>query len=335
VTEHDSTPGGRPLLAYAALVVVYLVWGSTYLAIRVGVRDLPPLSMAGLRYLSAGLLLYPLAIRTGGPAVKRTDRPGPRQWLGAAVVGGLLLVMGNGGVSVAEQTLDSGLAAVLVATVPLWMLLFAWPIDGVRPTRRTLGALGLGLVGVAVLVGAGSGAGHVTGVVIVLGAACAWGLGSVLAGHLLLPRRALVAAAIEMVAAGVMLLVVGAVHGDAGRIGWSDVSAGSWLALLYLIGPGSVLAFTAYGYALAHLPLSTVSTYAYVNPVVAVALGVALLGEALTAYEAAGTVLIVASVVLTLRRPGPDRGARSTEAAPETAPRRTASRAPRDRQRTP
>src|SRR3954454_24906722 len=275
MTERDSTSGGRrPLLAYAALVVVYLVWGSTYLAIRVGVRDLPPLGMAGLPSLSAGLLLYPLAVRTGGPGLRRTDRPGPRQWLGAAGGGGVLLVMGNGGVSIAEQTLDSGLAAVLVATVPLWMVLFAWPIDGDRPTRRTLGALGLGLVGVAVLVGAGSGAGHAAGVLIVLGAACAWGLGSVLAGHLLLPRRALVAAAIEMVAAGVMLLVVGAVNGDAGRIRWSEVSAGSWLALLYLIGPGSVLAFTAYGYALAHLPLSTVSTYAYVNPVVAVALGV-------------------------------------------------------------
>jgi drug/metabolite transporter (DMT)-like permease len=328
VTQHDNSSGARPVLAYAALVVVYLVWGSTYLAIRVGVRDLPPLSMAGLRYLSAGLLLYPLAIRTGGPALQRTDRPGRRQWLGAALVGGLLLVLGNGGVSVAEQTLDSGLAAVLVATVPLWMLLFAWPIDGVRPTRRTLGALGLGLVGVAVLVGAGSAGGHVTGVVIVLGAACAWGLGSVLAGHLLLPRRALVAAAIEMVAAGVMLLVIGAVQGHSGRIRWSEVSAGGWLALLWLIGPGSVLAFTAYGYALAHLPLSTVSTYAYVNPVVAVALGVALLGEALTLSEAVGTVLIVTSVVLTLRRRGRDSRARSSGPGPSRAPQRTASRPP-------
>ena len=320
MTERDTTPSGRPLLAYAALVVVYLVWGSTYLAIRVGVRDLPPLSMAGLRYLSAGLLLYPIAVRSGGLALRRTDRPGRRQWLGAAVVGGLLLVMGNGGVSIAEQTLDSGLAAVLVATVPLWMLLFAWPIDGVRPTRRALGALGLGLVGVAVLVGAGTGAGHVTGVLIVLGAACAWGLGSVLAGHLLLPRRALVAAAIEMVTAGVMLLVIAGVRGDAARIDWSGVSAGSWFALLYLIGPGSVLAFTAYGYALAHLPLPTVSTYAYVNPVVAVALGVVLLGERLTASEAVGTVLIVASVVLTLRRRTPAPKARDVASAGRAVP---------------
>ncbi len=316
MTERDSTPGDRPLLAYAALVVVYLVWGSTYLAIRVGVRDLPPLTMAGLRYLSAGLLLYPLALRTGGPALQRTDRPGRRQWLGAAVVGGLLLVIGNGGLSIAEQSLDSGLAAVLVATVPLWMLLFAWPIDGVRPTRRALAALALGLVGVAVLVGAGSGAGQVTGVLVVLGAACAWGLGSVLAGHLLLPRRALVAAAIEMVAAGVMLLVIAGVHGDATRVGWSEVSAEGWLALLYLIGPGSVLAFTAYGYALAHLPLSTVSTYAYVNPVVAVVLGVALLGEALTTSEVVGTVLIVASVVVTLRRRRPTPDARELAPLP-------------------
>jgi drug/metabolite transporter (DMT)-like permease len=119
-----------------------------------------------------------------------------------------------------------------------------------------------------------------------------------------------------MVAAGVMLLVIAGVHGDATRVGWSEVSAEGWLALLYLIGPGSVLAFTAYGYALAHLPLSTVSTYAYVNPVVAVVLGVALLGEALTTSEVVGTVLIVASVVVTLRRRRPTPDARELAPLP-------------------
>jgi drug/metabolite transporter (DMT)-like permease len=309
----------RPL-AWGALVTVYVLWGSTYLAIRVGVRDLPPMTMAGLRYLTAGAVLYPIATRIGGgPSAggASTHRPGRRQWWGAALVGTLLLVLGNGGVSIGEQRLDSGFAAVLVATVPLWMVLFAWPIDGNRPTRRSLGGLGVGLIGVAVLAGADAGSGQLTDVVVVLGAACAWGLGSVLAHRLALPRRALVAAAMEMIVGGVVLLLVAAVRGEYGRIQWSHVPATGWLALLYLIGPGSLLGFTAYGYALARLPLATVSTYAYVNPVVAVVLGVAILGEPLTAYEVAGTVLVVASVVLTIRRPTTGRPA---SAQPVLAP---------------
>jgi drug/metabolite transporter (DMT)-like permease len=294
------------LLAWAALVVVYVVWGSTYLAIRVGVRELPPLTMAGLRYLTAGLLLYPIAVRTGGARLRATDKPRRRQWLGSALVGLLLLVIGNGGLSIGEQTLESGFAAVLVATVPLWMVLFAWPIDRDRPTKTAVGGLGIGLVGVVVLTGAGSpGSRQLTAVVIVLGASCAWGLGSVLAHRLALPRRVLVAVALEMIAGGVLLLIAAALRGEYGRMHWSQVPSSGWLALLYLIGPGSLLAFTAYGYALSHLPLATVSTYAYVNPVVAVVLGAAILGERLTAHQAMGTALIVASVVLTLHRHPP------------------------------
>jgi drug/metabolite transporter (DMT)-like permease len=283
------------------LVVVYVVWGSTYLAIRVGVRHLPPMTMAGTRYLIAGLLLYPVAVRTGGVSLRVTDQPGRRQWLGAGLVGLLLLVVGNGGLSIGEQSLDSGFAAVLVATVPLWMVLFAWPIDGSRPTARDVVGLGIGLAGVAVLAGAGAGSGHLTGVVVVLTAASAWGLGSVLSHRLALPRRALVGAALEMIVGGVLLLIAAAVRGEYHRLDWSQVPVSSWLAVLYLIGPGSLLAFTAYGYALSHLPLTTVSTYAYVNPVVAVLLGVVILGEDLTLSEVVGTVLVVASVTLTLQ----------------------------------
>jgi drug/metabolite transporter (DMT)-like permease len=298
-----DTARARPanLLAWAALVVVYVVWGSTYLAIRVGVRDLPPLTMAGVRYLAAGVLLYPIAIRTGGPIERRTDKPGRRQWLGAALVGLLLLVFGNGGLSIGERSLDSGYAAVVVATVPLWMVLLAWPIDRTRPTRRSLTALAIGLVGVAALAGASSSA-QLAGLAVVLGASAAWGLGSVLAHHLVLPRRALVAAAAEMIAGGALLLIAAAIHGDPSRIHWSQVPTSAWLALVYLIGPGSVLAFTAYGYALSHLPLATVSTYAYVNPVVAVLLGVTILGEPLTVVELIGIGLVITSVMLTLRR---------------------------------
>jgi drug/metabolite transporter (DMT)-like permease len=294
------------LLGWGALAVVYVVWGSTYLAIRVGVHGLPPLTMAGLRYLTAGLVLYPIAIRTGGGQSRTADRPGRRQWLSAAVVGLLLLVVGNGGLSIGEQALESGFAAVLVATVPLWMVVFAWPIDRARPTGKAVGGLGIGLVGVIVLTGAGSGSPHLKETALVLGSSCAWGLGSVLAHRLALPRRALVAAALEMIVGGVLLLIAATVRGEYARVEWSQVPSSGWLALLYLIGPGSLLAFTAYGYALSRLPLATVSTYAYVNPLVAVVLGVVLLDEHLTADQAAGTALIVASVALTLhatRRP--------------------------------
>ena len=317
------------VLAWSALLVVYLVWGSTYLAIRVGVRDLPPGIMAGVRYLIAGALLYPIAIRTGDAQTRAVDRPGRRQWIGCGIVGLLLLVMGNGGVSVAEQTIPSGLAALLVATVPLWMIVFAVPIQHERIRGNGVAGLVLGLIGVGVLAGGGLGGGSVTGVLIVLGASAAWGLGSVLGHRLALPRRALVAAAIEMLVGGVILLVAAAVGGEFAHVGWGDVHATSWLALAWLIVPGSILAFTAYGYALSHLPVSTVSTYAYVNPVVAVILGTALLQETFGPREIVGAVLVVASVALTLHKPremskDQDR-LPSTRAMEETATR-TATR---------
>jgi drug/metabolite transporter (DMT)-like permease len=139
------------LIGWAALVVVYLVWGSTYPAIRVSVRDLPPMTLAGIRYVAAGLLLYPIASRSGSAALRSSDAPRSRQWLAAALVGFLLLVLGNGGLSIGETVLDSGFAALLVATVPLWMVAFAWPIERTRPTGRAAVGLVIGLIGVAVL----------------------------------------------------------------------------------------------------------------------------------------------------------------------------------------
>jgi drug/metabolite transporter (DMT)-like permease len=294
------------MLAWAALVVVYVVWGSTYLAIRVGVRDIPPALLAGVRYLIAGAILYPIAARTGDGPLRAEDRPGRREWLGTAIVGLLLLVFGNGAVTLAEKSLASGLAAVLVATVPLWIVVFALPLLRERVSRRAAAGLVLGLVGVAVLVGGGSAAGHIVDVLIVLAAAAAWGFGSVLSRRLHLPRRALLAAAMEMLAAGVILIIVALASGEGGRAHWSSVPLTSWLALAWLIVPGSILAFTAYGDALTHLPLATVSTYAYVNPVVAVILGALLLHERLTVREVLGALLVVASVAMTLHRAAPD-----------------------------
>jgi drug/metabolite transporter (DMT)-like permease len=292
------------VLSWIALGVVYLVWGSTYLAIRVGVGHLPPLLFAGSRYVIAGALLYPIALRatsSRGPAKDRV-KPGAKAWFAGAVIGVLLLFAGNGGVSIGETTLPSGFAAVLVATVPLWMILFAWPVQHQRATFRSAVALAVGLGGVIILVGDGTASSRISGVIIVLGAAAAWGFGSVLSHRLAVPSHAMLAAAIEMLAGGVVLLAVGAGSGEFSRIQWSSVPATSWIALGYLIGPGSILAFTAYGYALSHLPVTTVSTFAYVNPVVAVLAGIMFLGEQFTWREGLGAALVLASVIITLHR---------------------------------
>jgi drug/metabolite transporter (DMT)-like permease len=191
------------------------------------------------------------------------------------------------------------------------MILFAWPLQHQRVTFRPAVALAVGLGGVIILVGDGTASDRISGVSIVLGAAAAWAFGSVLSHRLAVPSHAMLAAAIEMLAGGVVLLAVGAGSGEFSRIQWSSIPAMSWIALGYLIGPGSILAFTAYGYALSHLPLTTVSTYAYVNPMVAVLAGIVFLGEQFTWREGLGAVLVLASVTLhrsrSTSRPAPVR----------------------------
>jgi drug/metabolite transporter (DMT)-like permease len=312
--------------------VVYVVWGSTYLAIRVGVRDIPPFGLAGARYLIAGALLFPIAIRTGDARTRAEDRPGWRQWVACGLIGMLLPALGNGGLTFAETTVPSGLAAMLVATVPLWMILFAVPIQRRRVSRRALCGLLIGLLGVIVLASGGSTHTGGDGVLIVLGASAAWGLGSALGGRLQLPRRALLAAAMEMLVGGAALTATAAVTGELGHPHLADIRVASWLALAYLIIPGSILAFTAYNYALTHLPVDTVSTYAYVNPVVAVILGAALLHENGSLHEAIGAALIISSVVLALRhrradpalapRGDPDRPKRQVQPVCDPRPAR-------------
>jgi drug/metabolite transporter (DMT)-like permease len=306
MTDNSAAADTRSrVLSWIALGVVYVVWGSTYLAIRVGVGHLPPLLFAGTRYVIAGALLYPIARRAAARSQASAQdriRPGARAWLAGAVVGILLLFAGNGGVTVGETTLPSGFAAILVATVPLWMILFAWPMQHQRVTFRAAAALAVGLGGVIILVGGSTASGHISGVILVLGAAAAWGFGSVLSHRLAVPSYAMLAAAIEMLAGGVVLLAAGAGSGELSRIHWSAIPATSWIALAYLIGPGSILGFTAYGYALSHLPVTTVSTYAYVNPVVAVLAGIVILGEQFTWREGLGAALVLVSVVITLRR---------------------------------
>lgn len=302
MAEFAEKPGGIPLrwLPWAALIVVYIVWGSTYLAIRVGVQTIPPLLLAGVRYLVAGAVLYPIAIRLGGHEMRKTDRPGRHQWAAAAVVGTLLLTIGNGGLSYAEQTVSSGLAALLVATVPLWMVGADRLVNRRRVGRLPGLALVVGLVGVAILARPSDSTGATGGMIIVLGASAAWALGSVLSSRLALPARPLVGAAMEMLTGGGVLLLTSAVTWEWRELQVDQIEPASLIALLYLIGPGSLLALSAYVLALQRLPTSTVATYAYVNPVVAVALGALLLDEVVTASMLLGATVVLVAVALTL-----------------------------------
>jgi drug/metabolite transporter (DMT)-like permease len=296
-----STNTSQPrLLSWVALGIVYVVWGTTYLAIRVGVRDLPPLLFAGLRYVTAGAILYPVARRMSKKQGRdgKMSAPSAKEWIAGGVIGVVLLFVGNGGLTIAEKTLPSGFAAVLVATVPLWMILFARLLQRQPITWRKAGSLVVGLVGVAVLVGNDAWSGRASGVIIVLCASAAWGFGSVLSHRLTLASNAIFAAAIEMLVGGGVLLTVAQASGEFSHVHWASVSDTSWLALAYLIGPGSILAFTAYQYALSHLSVTTVSTYAYVNPVVAVFAGSLLLGERLTVHEALGAALVLGSIII-------------------------------------
>ena len=316
---NDQPPGPEPgpsrpwrtasFGGWAALLVVYVVWGSTYLAIRVGVETIPPLLLAGVRYLIAGLILFPIALRTGTPELRAADRPRRPAWIACGIVGLLLLLGGNGLVSVGERSVPSGFASLLVATVPLWLLVMAAAL-----ARRWVGwlpAAGLlaGLAGVALLAGLGdhasaSGASS-TGIAIILFASVCWALGTILSTRLkALPQRPFLTTAMQMLTGGAIITTLAAVTGEFGSFHINHVSLGSWLALAYLIGPGSILALSAYSIAVRSLPTSTVATYPYVNPVVAVILGTTLLGEQVTWAMLAGGALIIAAVALIVWRRG-------------------------------
>jgi drug/metabolite transporter (DMT)-like permease len=318
-TAHEPSPrpesgSGRPrpsksLGGWVALVVVYVFWGGTYLGIRVGVETIPPLLLAGARYLIAGLILFPIALRTGPPEVRAADRPRRPAWIACGIVGILLLLGGNALVSVGERTVPSGFASLLVATVPLWLLVMDSGL-----ARKWIGWLpsaGLlaGLAGVALLAGLGdhasAGGASGTGIAIILFASVCWAIGTILSGRLKgLPQRPFLTTAMQMLVGGAIILALSAATGEFSGFHLSQVSLRSWVALAYLIGPGSILALSAYGIAVRRLPTSTVATYAYVNPVVAVILGSTILSEKLTPMMLAGGALIVTAVALIVWRRG-------------------------------
>jgi len=299
-----AAPAGRvDARVWLALWVVYVVWGSTYFAIRIGVRPshgaaMPPLIYAGLRFTIAGVLMLAFTVRR--PAADgRPDPLGRRQWFAASVIGTALLLGGNGLVSIAEKRIPSGIAALVVATVPIWAALLGAAAGQERVTRRHGFGLLLGFAGVAALVaGTGSGRVEVTGVVIVLAASLSWAAGSVWSRTAPLVRRPLVMTGMEMLAGGIACFAVGLAIGEGGRLHLGDVSAGAWVALGYLVVFGSLLAYTAYVWLLQTAPLSLVTTYAFVNPLVAILLGSVFLSEPFTARTVLATALIVVGVML-------------------------------------
>jgi len=298
------------MAAWVSLLIVWLVWGSTYLAIRVGVETIPPLLLAAARNLVAGLIMFPLALRSHRAAARApggtgSSWPSRAEWRGCAIVGVLLLVA-NAAVGIGEKTVPSGLAALLVATVPLWLLGIDAGLNHARLGLAPLAGLALGLAGVALLSGLGrSGGFSPVGVVIILGAAAMWALGTIMARRVTIPASPALASGMQLLCGGIALTVLAAVSGEFGSLRLAHVSAGSWFALGYLIVMGSIVAFSAYGIAVRALPTATVATYAYVNPVIAVLLGTLILNERLTPLTFGGGALIVGAVVLVVRRSPP------------------------------
>ncbi|MCV0402771.1 MAG: EamA family transporter [Chloroflexi bacterium] len=304
-----------------ALLVVYVVWGSTYFAIAVVIETLPPLLSAGLRFSVAGAVMLGALLLAARVRHERMvlERPSLAHWRSAFIVGALLLLGGNGGVVLAEQYIPSGTAAVLIATVPIWLAVFDALLMRRRPGALVITGLVAGIIGVAILVAPVEGIESLDplGVGLVIAAAMSWAIGSLYARRAPLPRSQLLGTGMEMLAGGIVILIAGTLMGELGRADVSTFSLRSVIALGYLIVFGSLAAFTAYTWLLAHVPVSTVGTYAYVNPIVAVALGAVFLSEPITLPRIAATVVIIGAVVAMVS--GRPRQVEESGPAPEAA----------------
>jgi drug/metabolite transporter (DMT)-like permease len=293
-------------LVVIAFAAVYVVWGSTYLGIQIGIESFPPLLLAGFRHLCAGLILYPiLRWKTG-------IRPTVGHWKAAIVTGFLLLFVGNGGVSWAEQTVPSGVAALLVATVSLWLVILDWlRPGGIRPVFRVVVGLLMGFSGLVLLVGpahlGGSGRVDPGGAGILVIASLGWAIGSLYSKHGGMPSSPMLSVAMQGLAGGVVLILVGLFTGEFRAFHFAAITMRSWLALAYLIVFGSGIGFTAYIYILQKSTAARVGTYAFVNPVVALFLGWLIAGEtiSLRTMLAAGVILTAVILVITAPHPAP------------------------------
>ena len=287
----------------AAFAAVYLIWGSTYLAIRFAVETLPPLLMAGVRFLIAGAILLLWArLRDGSPGPTRRD------WITGLFGGALLLLGGNGAVVWAEQRVPSGIAALLVAVVPLWMVLLDWlRAGGRRPAALVFAGLGLGLVGLGLLVGpdalrAGNGV-DPAGAAVLMAGSLSWAVGSLYTKGAPRPSSANIGSGTQMLAGGLCLLVVALLRGEGSQLDLAHASARSLIGFAYLVTFGSLIGFTAYYYLLSHTTAARAATYAYVNPVVAVLLGWAFASEPITSRTLVAAAVILAGVaIITIAR---------------------------------
>lgn len=290
---------GKIILAFLA---IYILWGSTYLGIRFGVETLPPFMMAGARFFVGGSLLYVWNRRRGMPPPTRL------QWRSATIIGALLLLIGNGGVTWAERMIPSGVTALLISTSPIWFVVLDWVWFGAaRPSGKVVGGLALGLAGVVWLIGPDKilhgGGFPLSGIFVLMLATIAWAGGSLYSRRAVLPASPFMATAMEMIAGGVLLFLASAVAGEPWHFDPSAVTLKSLLAVVYLLIFGSLVGFTAYVWLLREVTPARVSTYAFVNPVIAVFLGWTLGGEEFTARMGLAAVVILGGVVLIVMRP--------------------------------
>jgi len=294
---------------WMAFLAIYLIWGSTYLAIRIAIETIPPLLMAGARYLISGLLLY------GWLRVRGDCKTTWREWREASIVGGLMLLGGNGAVSWAEQFVPSGLAALLVSTIPIWVVLLDWGwLRSARPSPRIFLGLGLGILGVGLLVRPGTapaaqGGVSILGAVVLLLGAGSWALGGLYARRAKLPASSLLSVAMQMITGGILLFIAGTAIGEWPRLHIEAVSARSLLALAYLVFFGSLVGLTSYLWLIKETTPAKASTYAFVNPVVAIVLGWAVAGESVAPRILLAAAVALSGVVLIVRGRRPPLGA--------------------------
>lgn len=293
----NTSPKRLQLLV--AFFLIYFIWGSTYLAIRYAIETLPPFLMAGVRFLAAGVLMYAF-LRLRGAA-----NPSHEQWLKLGVVGVFMFLCGNGFVVWAEQYITSGLAALLVALLPLWLMLFDWWwARGPKPSPMALCGIALGIAGTVLLLDPGSIAGsdvHLSGALMVLLASVCWAFGSIYSKRFRHPPSIFMSAACQMIGGGVALLLTALALGETDGFAWREVSAVSFGSFLYLMVFGSMVAISAYVWLLQNASASSISTYAFVNPTVAIFLGWLIGGEDITTHILIGAGIILAGVVLVIR----------------------------------
>lgn len=300
----------KTLTLVAAFAAVYLIWGSTYLAIKYAIETMPPFLMAGTRFFLAGSILFIAATRSAD-----YETPKRVHWKTSLIVGTLLLLGGNGLVVFAQYYISSSLAALLVATEPFWIVILSWLwLKNGRPGFRVAAGLLVGFIGVTFLIFGqpssgmfAGGAGQLIGSVAIIGAALSWATGSIYGLKAPVPKSSLLTAGMQMMSGGAVLLVVSLVIGEMFSFDIAAVSTRSWIAVAYLLVFGSLVGFTAYSWLLKNAQPSMVATYAYVNPVIAVLLGWGIAGEALTPMILIGAAIVVASVALVTFQKGPRR----------------------------